>query len=105
MVIIEPLRKDLQVTHLPIEISDINFIPTRPLNGHIGFVSFTINQMFKVSSVSVYTYLNPQPKKPLYRLVYPTVAKGGYPIFKPISKEFGDIVEKDVSCYIENLKG
>lgn len=85
-------------------ISEINYIPVRPDKGHVGFVSFIINDMFKVDSIAVYTRLNPLAKQTLYRLVYPVSAKK-FPIFVPIRKDIGEIIEKDVSCYIENLKG
>lgn len=91
-------------TKLDIQITEINYVPVRPLKGHMGFVSFVINDMFYIGSIAIYTRLNPLPKQSLYRLVYPLSPKS-YAIFTPTKKEIFEIIEKDVSCYIENLKG
>lgn len=84
-----------------IQITEIQFTPVRPTNGHVGFVSFIYNGLLKIDSVAVYTRLNPAPTQNLYRLVYPQLK--GYNVVYPINKETGDCVEKEVSSYIENL--
>ena len=81
-------------------ISEIEFLPVRPHKGHIGFISFVYNDSFKLNNIAVYTRLSGDGSQ--YRLVYPFDACKRS-MFFPINKEVSILVEKEVSCYIENV--
>jgi stage V sporulation protein G len=81
-------------------ISEIQFIPSKPKDGLIGFCSFVLNAGFYVSSVAVYTRLMGG-----YRLVFPSKKVGSYEqtVCYPISKELGKIIEEKVTKKIEEV--
>ncbi len=64
-------------------ISEVNIVPIKPNNGHIGFASFILNNALYVGNVAIFTRMDGQG----LRLVYPK--KGGLDCVHPISKEFG----------------
>ncbi len=75
-----------------ISISEIQIIPIKPREGHIGFASCVINDSIFMGSIAVYTSTS-TPEG--YRLVYPSKkllnGKELY-IFHPICKESGKMI-------------
>ena len=73
------------------EISEIQFIPIKPQNGLVAFVSFVLNQSLYLSSIGIVT----RPEGG-YRLLFPTKKSidKSFPIFHPIYKEFGVYLEE-----------
>ena len=81
-------------------ITEINFVPIKPVNGLVGFVSFVLDSNLYLGSIGVITKI---PNG--YRLVYPTRNTNGNSInvFHPINKEFAAMVELQVLTRIEEV--
>lgn len=77
-----------------ITISDIKFIPVKPLLGHIGFVSFIFNKELFFSSIAVYTRFNGG-----YRLVFPRIKD--VDVFYPINKELYEVLETKIIEFLD----
>lgn len=78
-----------------ISISNIEIIPFRPKQGHVGFVSFVINDQFFVGDVAMFT----RPGGGI-RLAYAVkkLQNGTtVDIFKPITKEVDQCIESVVT--------
>ena len=79
-------------------ITEIQIIPVKPKDGIVAFASFVLDECLYLSSIAVMT-------RPTggYRLVYPTKKVGprDIHIFHPISRDFAQIIEKNV---IEKLE-
>ena len=71
------------MTHLP-EISEVQIIPIKPNNGHVGFCSFVLDGCYFVGSVAIFTKLSGG-----IRLVFPTkvVGERQMHMHHPISSE------------------
>jgi hypothetical protein len=80
------------------DITEIEFIPVKPHNGHVGFVSFVFNGQFYFSSVAVYVSRSGSG----YFLVYPKrqVGRTGFHYFNPITKEVGNSIESAVNEHL-----
>ena len=93
----------METKNLP-KISDIEIIPFRPRNGHVGFASFVINDQFFVGDVAMFT----RPVGGL-RLAYAVKKLGNgtiVDIFKPINREVDECIELAVlEKYESILKG
>lgn len=83
-----------------VNITEINFVPIKPVNGLVGFVSFVLDENLYLGSIGVVTRV---PSG--YRLVYPTRNTNGNSInvFHPINKEFAVKVELQVLPRIEEV--
>jgi hypothetical protein len=75
--------------NIPIELSEINIIPIKPSNGHLGFCTFVIDKKFYVGCVAIFSTIDGG-----IRLVFPK--KNDIPCFYPISKEIGSYITKKV---------
>lgn len=73
-----------------VEISEINIVPVKPNNGHVGFCTFVIDEKFYVGSVAIFS-----TREGGIRLVYPK--KGGIDCFYPIKKEVGLFITETIS--------
>ena len=73
------------------QITEIQFVPVKPQNGLVAFVSFVLDNSLYLSSVGIVT----RPEGG-YRLLYPTKKSinKDFAIFHPISIEFGMYLEK-----------
>ncbi len=82
------------------ELTEIQFVPIKPVNGLVGFVSFVLNDCLYLGSIGVMTKM---PNG--YRLVYQTRNTSGNSInvFHPINKEFAVMVELQVLPSIEEV--
>ncbi len=85
-----------------LEISEIQVIPIKPLNGLVGFSSCVINNQFFVGNIGIYS----SPSSPDgFRVTFPTkrLASGqAVDCFHPITKEAGRMVSKAIiKKYIE----
>jgi len=78
-----------------VNLSEIQFVPVKLLNGLVGFVSFVLDNKYYVGSIAVYT----RPNGIGYRLVYPTKKIGDKNIqtFYPIDPKVGKVIEDKVS--------
>jgi len=81
-------------------ITDIQFTPCRPRNGHVGFVSFVLNKYLYCCSIGVHT----RPQGGI-RLVYPQLKYEGQPIptFHPIEKDFAKQIEIKVENHVSKF--
>ena len=80
---------------MEINLTEIEFIPLKPRQGLLAFVSFIINNAFFVGDVAIYSRLN----KEGFRLSYPTrILKNGLKVdcFHPISRTVAESIEKQV---------
>lgn len=79
-----------------ISLSEINIIPIKPRDGHIGFVSFVINGQFYVGNVGIHS----TPSGDI-RLLYP---RGNFSngtmltYFHPITKYAGLEITRQVAA-------
>ncbi len=73
------------------QITEIQFVPVKPQNGLVAFVSFVLDDNLYLSSIGIVTR-----SEGGYRLLYPTKKSinKDFAIFHPISKEFGMYLEK-----------
>ena len=95
---IHPLTKNVMTTNTSAtSVSDIQFIPTKPQDGLIGFVSFVLDRKWYVGSVAVYTLLNGRG----IRLVYPK--KNNINCIHPISRPTGDAVTSAIQEKVTEL--
>jgi stage V sporulation protein G len=84
-----------------VKISEFQFIPVKPQDGLIGFVSFVLDGKYYLSSVAVYTRLDGGS----FRLVYPSKKLGerNINIFHPIDSDTGTKIEKFVNEKVKNI--
>ncbi len=84
-----------------ISIGEIQFVPIKPNDGLVGFVSFVLDNRYYVGSVAVYT----RPNGIGYRLVYPAKKVGDRNIntFHPIDPLAGKEIEDKVSAKVYNI--
>lgn len=82
------------------QITEVQIVPIKPINGLIGFVSFVLNNSFYVGSIGIYTRPNGG-----YRLTYPTRKTGNNSvnIFYPINKEIAEEIEKVIINEFEKV--
>jgi len=76
-----------------IKISEVNIMPVQPKeDGLIAIVSVNFNGMLTLGSIALYKKSNGS------RLSYPIkkIGENRWSIFKPISKEVGDAIEKAI---------
>lgn len=84
-----------------IKISEVSILPIKPKQGHIGFLSFVLNNQFYVGDVAIYT----RPNGDL-RLVYPskTLPNGkSINVFHPITQLAGQHVLKEAEDALNRL--
>ena len=83
------------------KISEIQFIPVKPKNGLLGFVSFVIDEKLWLGSIAVFTKIDGSG----YRLVYPTkkVGERTINIFHPINQEIGKAIEEAVTKKVSEI--
>jgi hypothetical protein len=84
--------------NVEIQLSEINVIPIKPREGHIGFASFVINGQFYVGNVGIHSTLSGD-----IRLLYPEeILPNGKMVcsFHPITKYAGlEITRQVVAKY------
>lgn len=86
-----------------IQLSEIEIIPIKPKAGHVGFLSFVLNQSFYVSNIAIYT----RPDGGL-RLVYPDkILPNGKVVnlFHPITTLAGQLVLQAAEKSLQKLVG
>jgi len=88
------------MTH-EISITEIQFLPLKPRDGLVGFVSFVLDGRYYVGSIAVYTRLNGVG----YRLVYPAkkVGEKSFQTFHPIDPNVGREIEDKVSAKVYEI--
>lgn len=86
-----------------INITELNFIPVKPKDGLVGFVSFLFNRQFYFGNISVFTLLSPN-KKSTYRLSYPEDPIRKKSFFHPINRQVQQSIEKAVSDHIDMIQ-
>ncbi len=82
-------------------VSDVEVIPFRPRDGHLGFASCVINGQFYLSDIAIFS----RPKGGI-RLGYPikTLANGVVlSVFKPLSRDVESAIEAAVTREYESL--
>ena len=86
---------------LTTRVTEIEFIPIKPMAGLIGFASFVLDEKYFVSSVAVYTRLDGSG----LRIVYPSKKIGdkNIGIFYPIKNDVGAVIEKEVIEKVDKL--
>lgn len=74
-------------------ISEIQVVPVKPYKGLVAFVSFILFESIYCSSVGIFT----RPEGG-FRLLYPNkkVGNKAISIFHPITKDIGNLIEKEV---------
>jgi len=82
-------------------LSEIQFVPLKPRDGLVGFVSFVLDGRYYVGSIAVYTRLNGVG----YRLVYPAkkVGERNFNTFNPIDPVVGQNIEEKVSAKVYGI--
>lgn len=74
-------------------IKEIQILPVKPDKGLVAFASFILFESIYCSSVGIFTR-----SEGGYRLLYPNkkVGSKAINIFHPITKEIGNLIEKEV---------
>lgn len=82
-------------------VSEIEFVPIKPRDGLVGFVSFVLDSWYFVGSIAVHTRLNGIG----YRLVYPAkkIGERSFNTFHPIDQVVGRAIEEKVSAKVYEL--
>lgn len=82
------------------QISEIQIVPIKPINGLVGFASLVIANSLYLGSIGIMT--RPQGG---YRLIYPTKKIGDKNIntFYPINKEIATQIEVIVIKHFEDV--
>lgn len=82
-------------------ITEFQFIPVKPQDGLIGFVSFVLDGKYYLSSIAVYTRLDGCG----FRLVYPSKKIGdkNINIFHPINSIAGTRIEEVVNEKVNEI--
>ena len=78
------------------KISEIQILPIKPKDGHVGFCSFIINNQFYLGNIGI--HLRPSGNE--YRLVYPTAKLINGKIVScvhPINKRTGDFISEIIT--------
>jgi stage V sporulation protein G len=85
---------------MPNQLSEIQIIPIKPINGLVAFASFILDGKFYLGSIGIMT--RPQGG---YRLVYPSKKVGIRNIntFYPINKEVAEEIETEVINRLEDV--
>lgn len=82
------------------KMTDIQIIPIKPNNGHVGFANFIYDNAFYFSSIGIYT-------RPYggYRLTFPTrkTPSGAISVFHPINKETSNLIEHAILPKFESI--
>ena len=71
-------------------LSEIEFIPINPNNGHLGFVKFTLNQEWVFNHIAIHTLRDGVG----IRLTYPALR--GLQCVYPINKAVGDFITQEI---------
>lgn len=81
-------------------VSEIQVHPIKPKDGLVAFASFVLFGCLYCSSVGVFTRPNGG-----FRLLYPNKKVGtkDISIFHPVTKELGDLIEKEVTKVLEDV--
>ena len=88
-------------TGIPIKVTQVELIPFRPKDGHLGFASCVINDQFYLSDIAIFS----RPQGGI-RLGYPikTLSNGlSLSIFKPLNKETEVAIEAAITEKYESL--
>jgi len=82
------------------KITEVNVSQVRPKDGLVAIASFVLNEKWYIGSIAIYT-----KRGGGYRLSYPIkkIGTNRYDIFRPITKEAGDIVEEAIITAYEDL--
>src|SRR3989338_2490074 len=82
------------------QISEIQIIPIKPVNGLVAFASFVLDNKFYLGSIGIVT----RPHGG-YRLVYPSKKVGIRNIntYYPINKEVSEMIEIEVIKRLEDV--
>lgn len=84
-----------------IEISEIQVVPVKPINGLVGFASIVFSNSFYIGSIGIHTRLDGS-----YRLTYPTKKSNlgnNMSLVYPINRQIADLVEKEVVKKFEEV--
>lgn len=81
-------------------ISEIQFVPIKPKDGCIGFVSFVLDEQLYCGSIAVYSRFDGG-----IRLVWPKINNKGhqFPTCHPIARLSSDTIERAVFEKIRQL--
>jgi hypothetical protein len=77
-------------------VTEVNFVPIRPQNGHLGFVSCVFGDSFYLGSIAVHS----RPSGGV-RLVYPQIR--GINAFYPINGKIGKVLEMAVEAKLKAM--
>lgn len=82
------------------QLSEIQIVPIKPINGLVAFASFVLDNKFYLGSIGIMT--RPQGG---YRLVYPSKKVGLRNIntFYPINKVVAEEIETEVINRLEDV--
>ncbi len=82
------------------EVTEIQVVPIKPVNGLVGFASFVLDQSWYFSSIGIFSRPNGS-----FRLTYPSkkIGSKSIQIFHPIDKEVGQFIEKVVIKKFEEV--
>ena len=85
-----------------LKVSEIQIVPIRPRDGLIGFASFIIYDRFFVGGIGIHSTF----QRDGYRLLYPskiTLKGSPIPIFHPLDRATGDVIEQIVAKEYEKV--
>lgn len=85
------------------EVREIEFVPIKPRQGLLGFVSCVIDGKLYLAGIGVHTVL----KGDGLRMTYPTrkVGNVNIPLYHPVNAEAGEAIREAVTKKVKELMG
>lgn len=79
-------------------ISEVRFIPVSKQGSLVGFITFLYKDDFELRDMAVHSR-----RSGGYRIVYPKNKTSNTTIFRPITKEFQEEIDNEVTLFMEGL--
>ena len=85
------------------EVTEVEFVPIKPRQGLVGFVSCVVDGKLYLGGIGVHTVLNGDR----LRMTYPTrkVGNVNIPLYHPVNAEAGEAIREAITRKVKELMG